>query len=181
MVSASWLLRKSSNRSACEPRAPRWTSEINKVRKRRSGLSSLEESLPMPVHLPDPCDKAMTIHATDGPKRIHDDNPRRESATRPRHGVTARCDIQATLEPVCLRVRGGSRDLMWLRVPAARSARVVDRSPPERGRREDRVRAAPAVSCATCTKENAHEHTGSAEAIRPSLRSGLRLTSRSPR
>jgi hypothetical protein len=22
----------------------------------------------MPVHLPDPCDKAMTIHATDGPK-----------------------------------------------------------------------------------------------------------------
>jgi len=48
-----------------------------------------------------------------------------------------------------------------------------------RGRREDRVRAAPAVSCAKCTKESAHEHTGSAEAIRPSLRSGLRLTSRS--
>src|SRR6476620_3390049 len=39
-----------------------------------------------------------------------------------------------------------------------------------RGRREDRVRAAPAVSCAKCTEENAHEHTGSAEAIRPSLR-----------
>jgi len=29
--------------------------------------------------------------------------------------------------------------------------------------------------------ENAHEHTGSAEAIRPSLHGGLRLTSRSPR
>jgi hypothetical protein len=43
----------------------------------------------------------------------------------------------------------------------------------ERGRREDRVRAAPAVSCAKCTKESAHEHTGSAEAIRPSLRSGF--------
>src|SRR6476660_1749369 len=42
-----------------------------------------------------------------------------------------------------------------------------------RGRREDRVRAAPAVSCARCTKESAHEHTGSAEAIRPSLRSGF--------
>jgi hypothetical protein len=41
-----------------------------------------------------------------------------------------------------------------------------------RGRREDRVRAAPAVSCATCTK-NAHEHTGSAEASRPSLRNGF--------
>ena len=34
----------------------------------------------------------------------------------------------------------------------------------ERGRREDRVRAAPAVSCAKRTEENAHEHTGSAEA-----------------
>src|SRR6266850_3417133 len=42
-----------------------------------------------------------------------------------------------------------------------------------RGRREDRVRAAPAVSCATCTEEHAHEHTGSAETLRPSLRSGL--------
>jgi hypothetical protein len=30
-------------------------------------------------------------------------------------------------------------------------------------------------------KENAHEHTGSAEAIRHSLRNGLRLISRSPR
>src|SRR5882757_3518244 len=81
MVSASWERRKSSSRSACEPRAPRWTSEINKVRKRRSGLSSLEESLPMPVHLPDSCDKAMTIHATDGPR-----TQRRESAARPCDG-----------------------------------------------------------------------------------------------
>ena len=31
--------------------------------------------------------------------------------------------------------------------------------------------AAPAVPCAK--KENAHEHTGSAEAIRPSLRNGF--------
>jgi hypothetical protein len=43
--------------------------------------------------------------------------------------------------------------------------------PGMRGRREDRVRAAPAVSCANCTKK-AHEHTGSAEAFRPSLRDG---------
>src|SRR5258707_11353739 len=42
-----------------------------------------------------------------------------------------------------------------------------------RGRREDRVRAAPAVSCANMHKENAHEHTGSAESIRPSLRNGF--------
>src|ERR1700716_1436949 len=36
-----------------------------------------------------------------------------------------------------------------------------------------RGRAAPAVSCAKCTKENAHEHTGSAEALRHSLRNGF--------
>jgi hypothetical protein len=42
-----------------------------------------------------------------------------------------------------------------------------------RGRREDRVRAAPAVSHARCTKQNAHEHTGSAETLRPSLRNGF--------
>jgi hypothetical protein len=35
------------------------------------------------------------------------------------------------------------------------------------------MHAAPAVSCAVCTKECAHEHTGSAEAIRHSLRNGL--------
>jgi hypothetical protein len=46
----------------------------------------------------------------------------------------------------------------------------------KRGRGEDRVRAAPAVSCASCTKENAHEHTGSAEAVRPSLRNGFTVS-----
>ena len=42
-----------------------------------------------------------------------------------------------------------------------------------RGRRECRMRAAPAVSCAKLCKERAHEHTGSAEAIRHSLRNGF--------
>jgi hypothetical protein len=45
--------------------------------------------------------------------------------------------------------------------------------PKYRGRREDRVRAAPAVSCAKAVRKNAHEHTGSAEAVRPSLRNGF--------
>ena len=35
------------------------------------------------------------------------------------------------------------------------------------------MRAAPAVSCAIAHKERAHEHTGSAGASRPSLRSGF--------
>src|ERR1700733_537995 len=46
---------------------------------------------------------------------------------------------------------------------------------PIRGSGECRVRAAPAVSRAKCIKEGAHEHTGSAEAIRHSPRNGLRL------
>ena len=43
----------------------------------------------------------------------------------------------------------------------------------KRGRREDRVRAAPAVPRASCRKQNAHEHTGSAETLRPSPRNGF--------
>ena len=35
------------------------------------------------------------------------------------------------------------------------------------------MHAAPAVSCANMHKKNAHEHTGSAEAIRHSLRNGF--------
>jgi hypothetical protein len=43
----------------------------------------------------------------------------------------------------------------------------------QEGRREDRVRAAPAVSCAKAVRKNAHEHTGSAETLRPSPRNGF--------
>ncbi len=42
-----------------------------------------------------------------------------------------------------------------------------------RGSREHRMHAAPAVSCAKMHKGNAHEHTGSAEALRHSLRNGF--------
>jgi hypothetical protein len=50
-----------------------------------------------------------------------------------------------------------------------------------KGRREDRVRAAPAVSCAMKHKENAHEHTGEAEASGLPCAMALRLISCSPR
>src|SRR5258707_9133209 len=51
---------------------------------------------------------------------------------------------------------------------------AISPCPPKyRGRRESRVRAAPAVSRARCAQEHAHEHTGSAESIRPSLRNGF--------
>jgi hypothetical protein len=43
----------------------------------------------------------------------------------------------------------------------------------KRGSRECRMRAAPAVPCAKWVEKNAHEHTGSAEAIRHSLRNGF--------
>ena len=51
----------------------------------------------------------------------------------------------------------------------ARSLALIE----NRGLREDRVRAAPAVSCAIAHRKRAHEHTGSAGASRPSLRSGF--------
>jgi hypothetical protein len=70
-----------------------------------------------------------------------------------------------------------------LRLLAARCARGLQihsapkrrgrRATLKRGRREDRVHAAPAVPCAKVTNKNAHEHTGSAETLRPSLRDGV--------
>src|ERR687890_236430 len=42
-----------------------------------------------------------------------------------------------------------------------------------RGRREDRMLAAPAVSRAICANKTAHEHTGQRETLRPSLRNGF--------
>src|SRR6267143_1543711 len=71
---------------------------------------------------------------------------------------SARNDVDMTS-----RSRGAWRPRFAINVPPSRN----------RGCREDRVRAAPAVSCAVAHKENAHEHTGSAEASRPSLRNGF--------
>src|ERR1700753_1590385 len=92
MVSASWMRRKSRNRSACEPRAPRWTSEINKVRKRRSGLSSLISSLPMREHLAKSHDNWMTTDVPDSAvNRAPDTNQ-----LCPAKKLAAACDTEAT-------------------------------------------------------------------------------------
>jgi hypothetical protein len=95
--------------------------------------------------------------------------------------------------PALLTMRfGGTRDHLVLRRRKAASRRMGDKTTAattprsrhahasefcikgtlekERGRRKGRVHAAPAVSCADARKDSAHEHTGSAEAIRPSLR-----------
>jgi hypothetical protein len=64
----------------------------------------------------------------------------------------------------------------WKFIPATRCARGLPRSFTHleiRGRGECRMRAAPAVSRAICAKKRAHEHTGSAEALRHSLRNGF--------
>jgi hypothetical protein len=52
--------------------------------------------------------------------------------------------------------------------------------------KERRAQGKPGARCTRglackCTKQKAHEHTGSAEASRLSLRGGLRLIARSPR
>jgi hypothetical protein len=73
-------------------------------------------------------------------------------------------------------------DMAWRSRRMLRARFAIDVPLSEvRGRREDRVRAAPAVSRANCTNKNAHEHTGSAEAVRPSLRNGFTAYTRSPR
>jgi hypothetical protein len=70
-----------------------------------------------------------------------------------------------------------------IRLLAARFARGLHErlSLEKRGSRECRVRAAPAVSCAKCTRKCAHEHTGSAEASGIPCAMVLRLMPRSPR
>jgi len=67
------------------------------------------------------------------------------------------------------------KDLTCLRILAARFARGLQIVSPQkrRGRRECRVLAAPAVSCANVHKGNAHEHTGTDGAFRHSLRNGF--------
>src|SRR5260370_18743225 len=69
-----------------------------------------------------------------------------------------------------------------VRALAAPYARVLQEPCPSenRGRRESRVRAAPAVSRARCAQEHAHEHTGSSESIRPSLLNGFTAYSALP-
>ena len=71
-----------------------------------------------------------------------------------------------------------------LRVLAANCARGLLEellALPFRGRREDRVLAAPAVSRAICANKNAHEHTGQREHSGLPCAMALRLTSCSPR
>src|SRR6201992_2150617 len=81
--------------------------------------------------------------------------------------------------------RGGrDDDEMCVRILATwRCPRLTIRLRPQEieGAGKDRVHAAPAVSCALMhNKKCAHEHTGSAETLRPSLRNGFTTYTRSP-
>ena len=63
----------------------------------------------------------------------------------------------------------------------ARVLQFVCASSQEEGAGKVRVRAAPAVSCALMhNKKCAHEHTGSADTLRPSLRNGFTTYTCSP-
>src|SRR5437868_1599187 len=178
MVSASCALRKSSNCSACEPRAPRWTSEINKVRKRRSGLSSLIESLPMDAHLTDSHDRAMTTEAVHGTANADPAGTRisphsrliaNSSATRQSGDaiVIAAQTVavnhgQRLLGGTIARSRGAARPSCCLRSP------LKERAQGKPGARRTR-------SLARNKKAHERSHHRFAETIRPSLRDGLRL------
>ena len=90
--------------------------------------------------------------------------PKREDTaygSRLKAGTTAGCASAFSRHAV--------PEFLQIRSPQKREGAVRS----QEGRREDRVRAAPAVSCAKVDKKSAHEHTGSAEAVRPSLRNGF--------
>src|SRR5262245_55325568 len=73
---------------------------------------------------------------------------------------------------------------MCVRDPATQFASESSKfvvPPKGRGRRECRVRAAPAVSCADCAKKAAHEHTGQRRQSDIPCAMALRLTSCSSR
>ncbi len=89
-------------------------------------------------------------------------------------------DFAVASSPTSPRKRGEVKSIARLNTASRFSPRISREVWPvrsalfeNRGRRESRVRAAPAVSRARVCKRNAHEHTGSAEAIRPSLRNGF--------
>src|SRR4051812_38918691 len=91
------------------------------------------------------------------------------------------CLTASTLPRISLRFIGATRFPrsvvieMHVRVLATHCARGLLKFliPQNRGSRECRVLAAPAVSCAMCTRKCAHEHTGTAGAARHSLHSGF--------
>jgi hypothetical protein len=61
------------------------------------------------------------------------------------------------------RIQLSNSERTCVRIPATRYARTLRRLPPSEttgGRRESRMRAAPAVSCAKYAQGSAHEHTG---------------------
>jgi hypothetical protein len=92
-----------------------------------------------------------------------------------RHGACHRARIGAARWPLAMTARhtcAFSRHDVPSFATKLRPKRRRAGDPRGGGRREDRVRAAPAVSCAKMHIENAHEHTGSAETLRPSLRNG---------
>jgi hypothetical protein len=90
--------------------------------------------------------------------------------------------MSATALTLGSRRKAGTTMWICVRILATRCARVLQiirpnknegAVLPQEGSREDRVRAAPAVSRANRKQKAAHEHTGSAEAVRPSLRNGF--------
>jgi hypothetical protein len=72
-----------------------------------------------------------------------------------------------------LLLRGVSKESLAVAISRHDLPEVYRNILPPGGSRECRGRAAPAVSCAICAKKCAHEHTGSAEALRHSLRNGF--------
>ncbi len=101
--------------------------------------------------------------------RTHGVRWRSASGARPRRDLDMPPQSRDTLRPSS--ANSSAPRTRPIQEGAVRPSRGRRRS--QEGRREDRVRAAPAVSRAKAVTKGAHEHTGSAEAVRPSLRNGF--------
>jgi hypothetical protein len=105
--------------------------------------------------------------------------PREGRASSTPRPIVSTIDVSGILDhpPQCaIAHKAGDDDCKCVSDLAAHSARGLHLRLPSseiRGRREDRVLAAPAVPRAICANKTAHEHTGQRETLRPSLRNGF--------
>jgi hypothetical protein len=126
-----------------------------------------------PSQIPDSIFKQLTILVVAANAGIY--TPRRsfwEKLFAGFRATTQACGYVSRRSPGRRRGRIFKMHVRILATRCARGLRELSRLE-IRGRRECRVHAAPAVSRAKLCKKNAHEHTGSAEAIRHSLRNGF--------
>jgi hypothetical protein len=128
----------------------------------------------------DPVHRGLSIQSRLSPDR-HCEPPGRANA-RPMTGSAKQIHSAANGEVDCFAALAMTAERAFAISRRIAPEVCISFGPPEfRGRREDRVLAAPAVPRAICANKTAHEHTGQREHSGLPCAMALRLTSCSPR